>query len=85
MSSILLFSLLSFSQGQYYQVGDIVSMVDHDGGVYYAQLRGFMSDQYNEKSAVITWLLPTRGSPRDRFDPSTYILGKEMKDLHWAT
>lgn len=66
-----------FHDGQYYQVGDIVSLVDHDGGVFYAQLRGFMCDQYNEKSAVITWLLPTQHSPRDRFDPSTYILGPE--------
>ncbi|PVD35700.1 hypothetical protein C0Q70_02663 [Pomacea canaliculata] len=66
-----------FHAGQYYQVGDVVSLVDYDGGVYYAQLRGFMSDQYNEKSAVITWLLPTVNSPPDRFDPSTYILGPE--------
>ena len=63
-------------QGQYYQEGDIVSLVDHDGGVFYAQIRGFMCDQYNEKSAVITWLLPTQNSPADKFDASTYILGK---------
>ncbi|KAL8605807.1 hypothetical protein ACOMHN_066527 [Nucella lapillus] len=66
-----------FHDGQYYQVGDIVSLVDHDGGVFYAQLRGFMCDQYGEKSAVITWLLPTQNSPQDRFDASTYILGPE--------
>ncbi|ESO93483.1 hypothetical protein LOTGIDRAFT_178504 [Lottia gigantea] len=36
-----------------------------------------LQDQYNEKSAVITWLLPTQSSPSDRFDPSTYILGPE--------
>ncbi|XP_041371846.1 GATA zinc finger domain-containing protein 1-like [Gigantopelta aegis] len=66
-----------FHDGMYYQVGDVVSLVDHDGSVYYAQLRGFMQDQYSEKSAVITWLLPTQGSPRHRFDPSTYILGPE--------
>ena len=65
-------------QGQYYQEGDIVSLVDHEGGVFYAQIRGFMCDQYNEKSAVITWLLPTQSSPADKFDASTYILGKPV-------
>ena len=57
-------------------MGDVVSLVDHEGGVYYAQLRGFLSDQYNEKSAVITWLLPTVHSSSNRFDPNSYILGK---------
>ncbi|KAJ8306819.1 hypothetical protein KUTeg_014903 [Tegillarca granosa] len=66
-----------FYDGMYYQIGDIVSLVDEDGSVFYAQLRGFMQDQYGEKSAVISWLLPTQSSPRDRFDPSTYILGPE--------
>ncbi|KAK0058665.1 GATA zinc finger domain-containing protein 1 [Biomphalaria pfeifferi] len=66
-----------FHKDQYYQIGDVVSLVDHDGGVYYAQLRGFLSDQYNEKSAVITWLLPTTNSPPNRFDPNSFILGPE--------
>lgn len=30
-----------------------------DGGNYYAQIRGFLEDQYCEKSATVTWLLPT--------------------------
>ena len=48
-----------------------------DGGVYYAQFRGFLTDQYCEKSAVISWLLPTQNSPKpeDGFDPATYIIG----------
>ncbi|BFZ06240.1 hypothetical protein BsWGS_09280 [Bradybaena similaris] len=66
-----------FHKDQFYQAGDVVSLVDHEGGLYYAQLRGFLSDQYNEKSAVITWLLPTVHSPHNKFDPSTYILGPE--------
>lgn len=66
-----------FHDGNYFQVGDIVSLVDHDFSVYYAQIRGFMKDQYNEKSAIISWLLPSQGSPQDRFDPATYILGPE--------
>ncbi|XP_046543604.1 GATA zinc finger domain-containing protein 1-like [Haliotis rubra] len=66
-----------YHNGMYFQVGDIVSLVDHDSSVYYAQIRGFMQDQYNEKSAVITWMIPTLSSPRDRFDPCTYTLGPE--------
>ena len=72
-------------QGTYYQVGDIVSLVDHDGGVYYAQLRGFLCDQYSEKSAVITWLLPTQSSPTDRFEASTFVLGKYILCLWYTT
>ena len=50
-----------------------------DGSVYYAQLRGFLTDQYCEKSGVITWLLPTTNSPppEESFDPSTYVIGPE--------
>ncbi|KAH3699381.1 GATA zinc finger domain-containing protein 1-like [Dreissena polymorpha] len=66
-----------FHDGTYYQIGDIVSLIDDDEVLYYAQIRGFLQDQYYEKSAVITWLLPTRHSDRTKFDPSTYILGPE--------
>ncbi|XP_063422582.1 GATA zinc finger domain-containing protein 1-like [Mytilus trossulus] len=66
-----------FHDGMYYQVGDVVSLVDHDLSVYYAQIRGFMQDQYNEKSAVISWLLPTQNSREGNFDPTTYIMGPE--------
>lgn len=60
------------------QIGDIVSMLDEDGDTYYAQIRGFMTDQYCEKSAVVTWLLPTKASPPPSqcFHPATYIIGK---------
>ncbi len=66
-----------FFKGMYYQLGDIVSMTDIEGGTYYAQIRGFLQDQYCEKSAVITWLLPSTQSPQLYFDPSTYFLGPE--------
>ncbi|CAH2242210.1 GATA zinc finger domain-containing protein 1 [Pararge aegeria] len=68
-----------FFKGSYMQVGDIVSMLDVDGGTYYAQIRGFLTDQYCEKSAVVTWLLPTKASPppEKQFDPATYIIGPE--------
>ena len=45
-------------QGILYQVGDIVSIEDVEGDLYYAQLRGFLQDQYARKTAVITWLIP---------------------------
>ncbi|KAG6443428.1 GATA zinc finger domain-containing protein 1 [Manduca sexta] len=68
-----------FYKGTYMQVGDIVSMTDVEGGIYYAQIRGFLTDQYCEKSAVVTWLLPTKASPPPEkcFDPATYIIGPE--------
>ncbi|XP_011497057.1 PREDICTED: GATA zinc finger domain-containing protein 1 isoform X2 [Ceratosolen solmsi marchali] len=68
-----------FYKGSYFQIGDIVSMQDIDGGIYYAQIRGLLTDQYCEKSAAITWLLPTATSPppEDGFSPETYIIGPE--------
>ncbi|XP_022904454.1 GATA zinc finger domain-containing protein 1 [Onthophagus taurus] len=68
-----------FYKDQYFQLGDIVSLMDEDDKVYYAQLRGFLTDQYCEKSATITWLLPTQESPptNECFDPATYIIGPE--------
>ncbi|XP_024935906.1 GATA zinc finger domain-containing protein 1 [Cephus cinctus] len=68
-----------FYKGSYFQVGDIVSMKDIDGGIYYAQIRGLLTDQYCEKSAAVTWLLPTTASPppEDGFSPETYMIGPE--------
>ena len=58
-------------------MGDIVSVLDEDDGeAYYAQIRGFLQDQYMEVSAVVTWLLPTSASPPHTFDPATFIHGK---------
>nr|CAD7575318.1 unnamed protein product [Timema californicum] len=65
------------SAGTYFQVGDIVSMVGQDNRIYYAQLRGFLTDQYCDKSTVITWIVPTHASPPPTwgFDPDTYVFG----------
>ena len=69
------FHLCAF-QGVYYQIGDVVSVVDEqDGKTYYAQIRGFIQDQYCEKSAALPWLIPTQASPKDCFDPASYIIG----------
>uniref|UniRef100_A0A8C2UUZ0 GATA zinc finger domain-containing protein 1 n=2 Tax=Hystricomorpha TaxID=33550 RepID=A0A8C2UUZ0_CHILA len=65
-----------FYKGVYYQIGDVVSVIDEqDGKPYYAQIRGFIQDQYCEKSAALTWLIPTLSSPKDQFDPASYIIG----------
>ncbi|XP_043546185.1 GATA zinc finger domain-containing protein 1 isoform X2 [Chiloscyllium plagiosum] len=70
--------IFKLKNGIYYQIGDIVSVADEDDEkVYYAQIRGFVQDQYCEKSAVITWLIPTQASSKDHFDAATYILGPE--------
>lgn len=61
----------------YYQTGDVIKVTDEeDGKPYYAQIRGFIQDQYCEKSAALTWLIPTQSSPKDQFDPGTYIVGE---------
>lgn len=68
---------LCVQQGVYYQTGDVIKVIDEeDGKSYYAQIRGFVQDQYCEKSAALTWLIPTQASPKDHFDPGTYIVGE---------
>lgn len=83
-SGVLFFKyrlIFCFSQGVYYQIGDVVSVIDEqDGKPYYAQIRGFVQDQYCEKSAALTWLIPTLASPRDQFDPASYIVGELDRD-----
>ena len=67
-------------EGQFFNKGDIVSVVSiDDDDIYYAQLRGFLTDQYSDRHAAITWLLPTQNSPppSEGFHPGTYILGPE--------
>ena len=64
-----------FVKGIYWHSGDIASVVDDSGDVFYVQLRGFLQDQYCEKSAVVTWLIPTRDSPPTGFDADTFIYG----------
>ncbi|XP_028256041.1 GATA zinc finger domain-containing protein 1 [Parambassis ranga] len=67
-----------FYKGVYFQTGDVIKVTDEeDGKPYYAQIRGFVQDQYCEKSAALTWLIPTQASPKDHFDPGTYIVGPE--------
>ncbi|XP_018804821.1 PREDICTED: GATA zinc finger domain-containing protein 1 [Bactrocera latifrons] len=68
-----------FYKGTYLQVGDIVSLMDDKRNIYYAQIRGLLVDTYCEKSAYLTWLVPTQASPdpRDGFDPASYLIGPD--------
>ena len=67
--------------GILYRKGDIVAMRNEDASdetIYFAQIRGFLVDQYAQKTASITWLLPSSGAPEDgSFDPAFYFLGPE--------
>jgi len=60
-------------------VGDVVAVTDvDDGHTYYAQLRGFLVDEYYQKSAVITWLVPRHADSNNLqrgFDPSLFVAG----------
>lgn len=58
-------------------------MKDEENDIYYAQITGLLTDQYCDKSAVVTWLLPTQESPppNQEFDPATYIIGNGIKLL----
>lgn len=53
--------------------------MDDQSDVYYAQVRGIMIDSFQEKSAYLSWLIPTTESPnpREGFDAATYILGHD--------
>ncbi|XP_061520981.1 GATA zinc finger domain-containing protein 1 isoform X2 [Phycodurus eques] len=71
-------STIITAESVFYKIGDVIKVTDEeDGKAYYAQIRGFVQDQYCEKSAALTWLIPTQASPKDHFDPGTYILGPE--------
>lgn len=51
--------------------------MDDKRNIYYAQIRGLLVDNYCEKSAYLTWLIPTQASPdpHDGFDPASYLIG----------
>lgn len=73
------------------QVGDIVALFDEadpqENVPYFAQIRAFLTDQYGEKSAVLTWLVPIDSNyanairtPKD-FNPDLFILGRNKLPL----
>lgn len=69
-------------KGVAYEIGDVVSILDRGGGIYFALVRGFLQNCYAEKFAVLTWLIPTRPNPKS-FDPSRFVLGPE-EDNPWS-
>ena len=64
-------------QGQYFQCGDVISVLDADDHqTYFAQCNAFMTNEFSEKFLSLTWLLPIKKlKPDCTFDPSLFILG----------
>ena len=76
--SVSLSTDMIYYSGMRWKIGDIVGLRDKtDHRTYYAQIRGFLQDQYCVKSACLTWLLPTLDAPDDEFDADHYYLGPE--------
>ncbi|XP_059488273.1 GATA zinc finger domain-containing protein 1-like [Neocloeon triangulifer] len=65
----------AFLNGQYFQIGDVVSLMDEQGDIFYAQITGMMHDHNYQKSATIAWLIPKNVTENTSFDPSDYSLG----------
>ncbi|CAH8856608.1 unnamed protein product [Trichobilharzia szidati] len=73
-----------FHENVWYRVGDIVSLLDMDGEVYYAQIRGLGTDFAGDNCCFLTWLIPVLGCRDEEFRPSDYIIGMEedvIRDL----
>ncbi|CAL8091183.1 unnamed protein product [Calicophoron daubneyi] len=72
-----------------YRVGDIVSVMDVEGGTYYAQIRGLAVDYKGDSCCVLTWLIPTCDHDEsENFRPEDYILGMEedvLRDIDCCT
>lgn len=71
-----------YHRGCFYQRGDIVAVRDAiDKEIYFAQITGFLQDQFCEKSASLNWLVPVKPTTRDMFEPSSYKIGHIDKKL----
>ncbi|KAI6660450.1 GATA zinc finger domain-containing protein 1-like [Oopsacas minuta] len=70
-----------FHDGIRFEPGDIVSLIDRDNqGIYYAMIRGLISDIEANKFAFLTWLLPlepvhVKSLIKPSFLPSKYCMG----------
>lgn len=71
-----------YHQDHFFKLGDIVRLYDQDETEdealpYFAQINGLLVDQFAEKYAALTWLLPTKSAPGDgSFHPDHFISGK---------
>ncbi|CAH8574972.1 unnamed protein product [Schistosoma rodhaini] len=73
-----------YHENIWYHVGDIVSLLDVDGEVFYAQIRGLATDLVGDSCCFLTWLIPASGCRDEEFRPSDYIIGMEedvLRDL----
>ncbi|CAH8548016.1 unnamed protein product [Schistosoma intercalatum] len=64
-----------YHENVWYHVGDIVSLLDVDGEVFYAQIRGLATDLVGDSCCFLTWLIPVSGCRDEEFRPSDYIIG----------
>jgi hypothetical protein len=67
-----------------FTTGDIISVIDdEDGLMYYAQIRGLLTDPYAEKFAALTWLVPTIETIDPHcFDAATFVHSSISNRLH---
>ncbi|CAH8509251.1 unnamed protein product [Schistosoma turkestanicum] len=73
-----------YHEDVWYHVGDIVSLLDVDGEIFYAQIRGLATDSVGDNCCFLTWLIPVSGCRDEEFRPSDYIIGMEediLRDL----
>lgn len=68
-----------YYKGKRIKAGEIVSIKDKDGGLYYAQIRELLTSKYGEKSALLTKLVSTQKTlpPEKEFNPAAYDIGPE--------
>ena len=63
---------------QYFQTGDVVSVTDAiDGQQYFAQIRSILQDEYLERGALLSWLVPVSDQFQsdDSFLPENFVVG----------
>ena len=73
-----------FYKGDYFQVGDIISIIDQTNrSTYFAQCTAFMVDIFAQKSVSYQWLLPTEPLKDDsKFVPGKFRLGPTDNLFH---
>ncbi|KAH8870190.1 GATA zinc finger domain-containing protein 1 [Schistosoma japonicum] len=71
-----------FHEDVWYHVGDIVSLLDVDGEIFYAQIRGLATDFAGDNCCFLTWLIPVSGCRDEEFRPSDYIIGCSTSYLY---
>ncbi|KAL3316192.1 GATA zinc finger domain-containing protein 1 [Cichlidogyrus casuarinus] len=75
----------TYHNGSLIQIGDIVSLVDYDGGTFFAQIRGLMQDNIGDTCCVLSWLAPKPEYIEDcsKFEPSKFRVALEEDVLRF--